>query len=121
MPQANTPTETPGDDLMRGQSPGDATDERHDAFHAALGNVSVAPRADTAIEEAADLLERSLRHERWGVSAQDYAAQAVPLLRAAGRGDLADRLEDDPWGGEVEAVLAEVTDALSCYRALERR
>jgi hypothetical protein len=67
------------------------------------------------LEEAADLLKRSLRHERWGCSAQDYAAQAVPLLRAAGRGELADRLEEDAWGSDTASVL------VACYRALERR
>jgi hypothetical protein len=64
-----------------------------------------------ALAAAADRLDRALRHERWGVSAMDYIDQAVPLLRAAGRHDLADRLED-PWGGGVGAVLAEVTKAM---------
>ena len=62
-----------------------------------------------ALAAAANMLERALRHERWGCSAQDYAAQAVPLLRAAGRGDLADRLDEDAWGADLSGVLAEVT------------
>ena len=64
-----------------------------------------------ALAAAADRLERALRHEQWGCSAQDYAAQAVPFLRAAGLHDLADRLDEDVWGGDVEVVLTEVTKA----------
>lgn len=76
----------------------------------AVADCTAMDRAE-ALAAAADCLERALRHERWGCSAQDYAAQAVPFLRAAGRGDLADRLEDDAWGGDTGAVLAEVTKA----------
>jgi len=68
--------------------------------------------------DAADLLERALRHERRGCSAIDYQSQAVPFLRAAGLHDLADRLDDDAWGGDIPGVLAEVTGALSRYRRL---
>lgn len=40
--------------------------------------------------------------------AQDYCDQAIPLLRAAGLGELADRIEDDPWGTSLSEVLSEV-------------
>ena len=64
-----------------------------------------------ALAAAADRLERALRHEQWGCSAQDYAAQAVPFLRAAGLHDLADRLDEDAWGSDTASVLTEVTKA----------
>jgi hypothetical protein len=61
----------------------------------------------TPAHAAIDKLERALRH-RWDCSASDYADQAIPLLRAAGLGELADRLEDDPWGGDTELILSEL-------------
>lgn len=87
--------------------------------YSVLPALSAMDRAE-ALAAAADRLERALRHARWGCSAQDYADQAVPFLRAAGRHDLADRLEDDPWGGDVGAVLAEVTEALEAVNGLAR-
>ena len=88
--------------------------------YSVLPSISAMARA-VALAAAVGMLERAVRHERWGCSAQDYQWQAIPLLRAAGRGDLADRLDDDAWGADLPDVLAEVTDALSCYRALGRR
>jgi len=54
------------------------------------------------------LLEISVQHERWGCSAQDFADQAIPLLRAAGLDELADRLEDDPWGDDTALLLSQL-------------
>jgi hypothetical protein len=62
----------------------------------------------TPVHAAIDRLERALRHGRWGCSASDYCDQAIPLLRAAGLGELADRLEEDAWGGDTALVLAEL-------------
>ena len=61
-----------------------------------------------ATYQAERLLERALRHDRWGCSAQDYADQAIPLLRAAGQHELADRLEDDPWGDDTALILSQL-------------
>jgi hypothetical protein len=36
---------------------------------------------------------------------------AADLLRKVGRADLADRLDDDPWGGDTQAVLDAIREA----------
>ena len=91
-----------------------------DTHASVLPSLSAMERAE-ALAAAADRLERALRHERRGCSAIDYQSQAVPFLRAAGLHDLADRLDEDVWGSDTACALAEVTDTLACYRALERR
>jgi len=37
-----------------------------------------------------------------------HISEAAALLRRAACGELADRIEDDPWGSELDVALAEV-------------
>lgn len=71
------------------------------------------PRAATeaALCPAQTRLMQAQECDRIGYLRDSFVEDAADLLRAAGHGELADRLGDDPWGDETVAVLAEVTKA----------
>lgn len=64
-----------------------------------------------ALRMAEIRLHQACEQSRWDCAAQLCVSNAIDFLRRTGRADLADRLEDDPWGADVGAVLAEVTKA----------
>jgi len=59
------------------------------------------------LRQAADLIERAERHERWGCSAMDYCDQAAACLRRAGLPELADECSDE-FGCDTAAILKEI-------------
>ncbi len=69
------------------------------------------PRSSLLLD-ARDCLERAERHERWGVSAQDYCWQASEYLRLAGLPALADECADE-FGCDTAAVLKAIDRELS--------
>ena len=46
--------------------------------------------------------------DRLGYLRDSFVQDAAALLRQAGHGELAGRLDEDAWGGDAPAVLAEV-------------
>jgi hypothetical protein len=48
---------------------------------------------------------------RVGYIGDAFKSDAADLLRKAGRGDLADRLDEDAWGGDTPAVLDAIREA----------
>lgn len=64
--------------------------------------------AERAYREALRMAEiRLMQSEecRIGYIGDAFKNDAADLLRAAGRADLADRLDEDIWGGDTPSVL----------------
>jgi hypothetical protein len=70
------------------------------------------PRTDAvaALSRAETCLIQS-EECRIGYLRDSFIRDAVGYLHEAGRSDLADRLDDDPWGADAGAILREVTKA----------
>lgn len=69
--------------------------------------ISAATRTEL-LRQAIDRLERVARHDRWDMSARDYAAQAADFLRRAGLYEQADDCADE-FGAGVDSLIAEIT------------
>lgn len=70
-----------------------------------LDGITATPlsRAETCLMKSEEL--------RIGYLRDAYIRDAIGHLHEAGRSDLADRLDDDPWGAEASVILREVTKA----------
>lgn len=73
--------------------------------------VSGLERVAEALRMAEIRLMQAEDIDRIGYLRDSFTQDAAAYLRAAGRSDLAERLDDDPWGDEAVSALAEVTRA----------